>query len=475
MRRALILILTLGAVTCQAQRISTSLTRWTGPGRGHTNLGIGAVIAGGSTNRIESRLSVINGGARNAIYGTGDADRASAIGGGEYNTITNGSAHSTILAGLSNVIDNARYAFIGAWHSKIYGEAAGGASNAGILSGWAHTNELVNSVIDGGWRNAIYYTNTVAVADQRANSVGGGWDNTIIGGEGATIPGGYENVIQSILTSPAEGTTIGGGYRNVAIGAYGGTIGGGTFNTLGTGGGGLNDAVIAGGSQNTVGASQAAISGGTENLNTGQLSSIGGGQLNATTGGWSFTGGGFANSNNAGSSVIGGGDLNFIAAGADYSVIPGGQNNRVTAASAWAFGSNQTNATTQTMIWGFNATNHMSLTSSGFGIRTPIALVSHGLQTIAANGAVLANASRVRVAGSGGPITLNATTSIADGTEGQLLYIYGTSDANTVAVPDGSNVQTAGGVTRTLGNRDVLVLMFDTTNGDWAEVSFSNN
>lgn len=106
-----------------------------------------------------------------------------------------------------------------------------------------------------------------------------------------------------------------------------------------------------------------------------------------------------------------------------------------------------------------------------------IVLNPSATQTLLAADAILANATHTKVAGSGGAVILTSTPTIADGSEGQVLIIRGTDDTNNVTVQDqgtlaGSNLE-IGAVSRTLGNRDVLVLMFDGT--DWVEVSFSNN
>lgn len=101
------------------------------------------------------------------------------------------------------------------------------------------------------------------------------------------------------------------------------------------------------------------------------------------------------------------------------------------------------------------------------------------LQTLAAGNALLANATKVRVAGSGGAVTLTSTPTIADGVDGQIVYILGTHDTNTLTVQDqgtlaSSNLELAAS-TRVLGKGDILQLMFDATDSVWYEVSFANN
>lgn len=101
------------------------------------------------------------------------------------------------------------------------------------------------------------------------------------------------------------------------------------------------------------------------------------------------------------------------------------------------------------------------------------------LQTLAAAGALLANATKVRVVGSGGAVTSTAAPTIADGTDGQLLYIQGTHATSTWTIQDQDSLASSnvhlGAVSRALGQGDVLVLTFDTTDSVWYEVSFTNN
>lgn len=93
---------------------------------------------------------------------------------------------------------------------------------------------------------------------------------------------------------------------------------------------------------------------------------------------------------------------------------------------------------------------------------------------LAAGASIAADASHILVAGGGGAVTLSGTTAIADGSAvGQLLLLVGSSDVNTVTVNDGANVQCAGNTNRTLGQNDVLTLLWNGT--DWIEVSFADN
>ena len=67
---------------------------------------------------------------------------------------------------------------------------------------------------------------------------------------------------------------------------------------------------------------------------------------------------------------------------------------------------------------------------------------------------------------------VSATTSVSDGSlVGQLLVLYGNDNTNTITVSDNANTKL--GTNRTLGLKDVLVLMWD--GEDWLEFSFNDN
>jgi len=97
--------------------------------------------------------------------------------------------------------------------------------------------------------------------------------------------------------------------------------------------------------------------------------------------------------------------------------------------------------------------------------------------TVYANDASIAVAfSVVRVAGDGAAVVLDADPAVADGTaDGQILYIQGCSDSNTVQIADACNTQLAGGAAITLGLGDIITLLWDDGGSLWRETSRSNN
>lgn len=91
---------------------------------------------------------------------------------------------------------------------------------------------------------------------------------------------------------------------------------------------------------------------------------------------------------------------------------------------------------------------------------------------------VPATASTIRLNNtSGSSKTLASTPTIADGQDGQILVVFNSS-ANDVVLQDQGTLASSnlrlGAATRTLSQRDSIVLMYSSTVGDWIEIAFSN-
>ena len=78
-----------------------------------------------------------------------------------------------------------------------------------------------------------------------------------------------------------------------------------------------------------------------------------------------------------------------------------------------------------------------------------------------------------RIDGSGGAVTLDVTTAIADGDpNGQFLVLSGTHATNTVTIQDAANTNLNGHAV--IGLDDVLVLIWDNAASHWKEIGRSN-
>jgi len=94
---------------------------------------------------------------------------------------------------------------------------------------------------------------------------------------------------------------------------------------------------------------------------------------------------------------------------------------------------------------------------------------------IAAAVGITPDKTLIRIAGDGGAIDITADPQVADGTDGQIIILQGDSDANTVKLDDGTGLQLAGGASITLGQGDIIQLIFDSGDDDWKECFRSNN
>jgi len=86
-----------------------------------------------------------------------------------------------------------------------------------------------------------------------------------------------------------------------------------------------------------------------------------------------------------------------------------------------------------------------------------------------------------RVVGNGGAVTVTATPSItASAHDGFRMILQGTSEANTVILQDrsilaNSGLELSGGANFTLGQNDIIELMYDSGEGLWIELGRSDN
>lgn len=126
------------------------------------------------------------------------------------------------------------------------------------------------------------------------------------------------------------------------------------------------------------------------------------------------------------------------------------------------------------------AQNLQGVTDTGNTTTNPIIFTPSSNQSLLAGDAILANAGIVQISGNGGAVTLTSTPTIANGTDGQMLFIIGTSDTNTVELQDetqlaGSNLQLSEDVNFIVGLGDMICLVFNTNRGAWVEMTRSDN
>ncbi len=99
---------------------------------------------------------------------------------------------------------------------------------------------------------------------------------------------------------------------------------------------------------------------------------------------------------------------------------------------------------------------------------------------VAGTGITTTNRAIVRIAGSGGAVTVTATPSITARSDGSCITIQGDDDTNTVTLQDndtlaGTNLELSGSVSMVFGKGDMLHLCYDSGDTKWYEVSRSDN
>ncbi len=115
------------------------------------------------------------------------------------------------------------------------------------------------------------------------------------------------------------------------------------------------------------------------------------------------------------------------------------------------------------------------VTTGGAVIYTPNALSNAGT-SVADDAAITVINTIMRMVGADADALLDTDPAVNDGiADGQIVIIQGTADGNTVTIADNVNTQLAGGASMTLGDGDVLCLMWDSNFSMWIEQYRSDN
>jgi hypothetical protein len=114
--------------------------------------------------------------------------------------------------------------------------------------------------------------------------------------------------------------------------------------------------------------------------------------------------------------------------------------------------------------------------ATGLIILKHLAFESTATLTIVAGGTAIASGDlrgQINVQGDSASAPI---TSIASGSDGQIITIWGNSDTNTVLLANtATNVRLNGNISFTLGQDDNIQLMYRTGTSKWCEISRSNN
>lgn len=139
------------------------------------------------------------------------------------------------------------------------------------------------------------------------------------------------------------------------------------------------------------------------------------------------------------------------------------------------FGTTRTVPETGDRNWGSQVTNIlldlMRAVDTGFFLlnQNGVLRLNFQTETLAASATITPARFAHLVTGSGGPITLDATTAIADGSaDGQMLILLGNNATQTVTVPNSANTRINGSAILALG--DALGLFWNATDSNWWEL-----
>lgn len=199
-----------------------------------------------------------------------------AIGVGSGNTIAGGVSDAFIGGGVQNTIQSgANEAVIGGGFENI-----AGAKYTVVDGGYANISTGIGSVIGGGGYDGSTFSGNMNAGN--AATIGGGLGNQIQSGANyAFIGGGDNNIADGVEAIIAGGTSN-------TVSAADGTIGGGLGNQIQSG---ASEAFIGGGSYNTNSGVDATVGGGSQNVASGTAATVPGGAANLASGNVSFAAG----------------------------------------------------------------------------------------------------------------------------------------------------------------------------------------
>jgi len=107
--------------------------------------------------------------------------------------------------------------------------------------------------------------------------------------------------------------------------------------------------------------------------------------------------------------------------------------------------------------------------STGLFVNGAAVFPESGVTLVADGATLIPDRTFMKLAGNGGPVTLNAVTGIAAGVSGQVVILAGTSNTDTVKLTNDGNLQLLGGVPYTLADSGMITLMY---NGlKWVELN----
>jgi hypothetical protein len=103
------------------------------------------------------------------------------------------------------------------------------------------------------------------------------------------------------------------------------------------------------------------------------------------------------------------------------------------------------------------------------------AMVVSSTQILWSTNTISSASSYVNVVSSANEVVLNSNPQISAGIDGQIIYIWGTSNTNLVTLINGNGIKLNGGTNFTLGLDDIIAFQYRSGSASWCEISRSNN
>jgi len=100
-----------------------------------------------------------------------------------------------------------------------------------------------------------------------------------------------------------------------------------------------------------------------------------------------------------------------------------------------------------------------------------VALFPSSVVNVTAGGGIIPTNATMLVQGDGGPVVITADPQIAAGTSGQMLYLQGVSDTNTITLHNGDGVHLRSQDIVILTDQDYLILQYNATDLLWIEIA----
>lgn len=113
-------------------------------------------------------------------------------------------------------------------------------------------------------------------------------------------------------------------------------------------------------------------------------------------------------------------------------------------------------------------------TGTTLAVNGNLAMKPSAVINITAGGGISPTKAVLKIQGNSGAVNISVAPQISNGSDGQILILKGASNTNTVTLDHGDRVVLIDGLSFTLGNKDMITLIYDATDEEWIEISRSD-